>query len=93
MKIDKVFNSQVASSTQRPSGPAQLETAGKSKSLEPVISTSNQVIAEAQKELAELPEIDMEKVAAVKQALAKGDLKLDVETLSSAILEFHTGHN
>ncbi|MBD8513833.1 flagellar biosynthesis anti-sigma factor FlgM [Photobacterium sp. 2_MG-2023] len=92
MKIDKVINSQVASSTQRPSSPAQVETAGKAKGLEPVISVSNQIISQAQEKLADLPDIDMEKVNAVKQALAKGDLKLDIDTLSSAILEFHTGH-
>lgn len=53
-------------------------------------SFSSQEIEHAQLRLNQLPDVDMAKVNAVKDALAKGEIKLDIEALSQAIVRFHS---
>jgi negative regulator of flagellin synthesis FlgM len=53
------------------------------------ISTTTQAIQQAFNTLAQHDEIDLDKVAQVKVALSKGELKLDDDTLAQAILDFH----
>src|SRR5690606_32344531 len=38
-----------------------------------------------------LPDVDMEKVAAAKQALLRGDINTDTAALASSILSYHRG--
>ncbi|MDW2127044.1 flagellar biosynthesis anti-sigma factor FlgM, partial [Vibrio sp. 2033] len=49
-------------------------------------------IDRAQAEMKSLPDVDMEKVEQVRNALARGELSLDTKALSKAIMQFHTGH-
>ncbi|WP_415232293.1 flagellar biosynthesis anti-sigma factor FlgM [Psychromonas sp.] len=46
-------------------------------------------IATAAKTLSEIPDIDMEKVKQVQQAIAKGELKIDLTSLAQSIMNEH----
>ena len=92
MKIDKVIGthvqpSQLSNKESKPSQPSSAKPA-----LEPQVSVDTQLVAKAQDTLAQLPDVDMAKVESVKQALARGELDLDISALSSALMRFHTGH-
>ncbi|WP_230625681.1 flagellar biosynthesis anti-sigma factor FlgM [Photobacterium leiognathi] len=52
----------------------------------------SQLLAQAKQPLSALPDVDMAKVEQIKAALNRGEISLDVDALSSAILQFHTGH-
>lgn len=47
------------------------------------------VLGEAQTQIAALPEVDMEKVAAVKEALSAGKISINLDELTSAMQKFH----
>ncbi|WP_257469378.1 flagellar biosynthesis anti-sigma factor FlgM [Pantoea allii] len=47
------------------------------------------VIGEAQTKLSALPEVDMAQVAAVKDAIATGQISIDLDALAHAIEQYH----
>lgn len=53
------------------------------------ISSTTQAVQQAFNTLAQHGEIDFDKVAQVKVALANGQLSLDEDNLAQAILDFH----
>ncbi|KJF92849.1 LfgM [Photobacterium angustum] len=92
MKIDKVATSQfphaqLKSAEQQPSSHSVKNNAINSPS-----TIDSQRLAQAQQPLSALPDVDMAKVEQIKSALNRGEINLDIEALSSAILQFHTGH-
>ncbi len=62
------------------------------KVSEPAFQANTAAIDRAQAEMKSLPDVDMEKVEQVRNALARGELSLDTKALSKAIMQFHTGH-
>ena len=40
-----------------------------------------------------MPEVDMDRVAAIKQALQRGEISTDVGDLASSMLSFHRGND
>ena len=48
-------------------------------------------LEQLQEAMRALPEIDMDQVAAIKQALARGELSSDVKVLAHSILAYHRG--
>ncbi|MDF3933850.1 flagellar biosynthesis anti-sigma factor FlgM [Pseudomonas citronellolis] len=48
-------------------------------------------LEQLQDALGALPDVDLDKVAAVRDALARGEISLDVEALSRSMLDFHGG--
>ncbi|ETZ12560.1 LfgM, partial [Vibrio parahaemolyticus M0605] len=69
-----------------------LETMEQTKVSEPAFQANTAAIDRAQAEMKSLPDVDMEKVEQVRNALARGELSLDTKALSKAIMQFHTGH-
>lgn len=53
----------------------------------------SEVLKPAQAALAALPEIDQDKVAALRDALAKGEIRFDAERLAQLIQRYHGGHS
>ncbi|WP_165312868.1 flagellar biosynthesis anti-sigma factor FlgM [Vibrio ziniensis] len=91
MKIDKVSGAHVPQSTlQNAKKPAELSQP--TKISEPAMNANTAALEKAQSDMASLPDIDMEKVAQVRAALARGELDLDSKALSQAMMQFHTGH-
>ncbi|MFG6488982.1 flagellar biosynthesis anti-sigma factor FlgM [Roseateles sp. BYS78W] len=49
------------------------------------------VLRPAQAELAALPEVDMDKVAELKDALARGEIQFDADRLARLVQRYHGG--
>lgn len=53
---------------------------------------TSEVLQPARAAMAEMPEVDELKVAALRDALAKGEIRFDANRLSQLIQRFHGGH-
>ena len=78
----------------------QSEVSGPVKSDRPSPAAATQTAAPAtgeprleqlQEALRSLPEIDLDKVAAIKQALRRGEIHSDSAALASSMLSYHSG--
>ncbi|HCG6971929.1 TPA: flagellar biosynthesis anti-sigma factor FlgM [Vibrio parahaemolyticus] len=92
MKIDKVAGGHVPQTNFQQASKKPVETMEQTKVSEPAFQANTAAIDRAQAEMKSLPDVDMEKVEQVRNALAHGELSLDTKALSKAIMQFHTGH-
>ncbi|AGB11615.1 flagellar biosynthesis anti-sigma factor FlgM [Vibrio parahaemolyticus] len=92
MKIDKVAGGHVPQTNFQQASKKPVETMEQTKVSEPAFQANTAAIDRAQAEMKSLPDVDMEKVEQVRNALARGELSLDTKALSKAIMQFHTGH-
>ncbi|TOL36885.1 flagellar biosynthesis anti-sigma factor FlgM [Vibrio parahaemolyticus] len=92
MKIDKVAGGHVPQTSFQQASKKPVETMEQTKVSEPAFQANTAAIDRAQAEMKSLPDVDMEKVEQVRNALARGELSLDTKALSKAIMQFHTGH-
>ncbi|PJC86409.1 flagellar biosynthesis anti-sigma factor FlgM [Vibrio sp. HA2012] len=92
MKIDKVVSTAIPASQLNQPTQYQAETKITSATVRPEITINKEFIVQANTQLEQLSDIDMDKVAAVKSALERGELSLDIQALSAAVMRFHTGH-
>lgn len=78
--------------TQRPD--SAPKTAGTASSA-PMLTSSEPApeprLDQLQEAMRKLPEVDLEQVAAIKQAIARGELSSDVRVLAQSILAYHRG--
>lgn len=92
MKVDKVASTPIpVSQLNQPAYP-QTEQPQRPTAVRPQTTIEQAITAKAAEQLEQLPDIDAEKVTAVKNALARGELALDIHALSTAVMRFHTGH-
>ncbi|EIV1892579.1 flagellar biosynthesis anti-sigma factor FlgM [Vibrio parahaemolyticus] len=92
MKIDKVAGGHVPQTNFQQASKKPVETMEQTKVSVPAFQANTAAIDRAQAEMKSLPDVDMEKVEQVRNALARGELSLDTKALSKAIMQFHTGH-
>ncbi|EGQ7846304.1 flagellar biosynthesis anti-sigma factor FlgM [Vibrio parahaemolyticus] len=92
MKIDKVAGGHVPQTNFQQASKKPVETMEQTKVSEPEFQANTAAIDRAQAEMKSLPDVDMEKVEQVRNALVRGELSLDTKALSKAIMQFHTGH-
>ncbi|CAM3118421.1 flagellar biosynthesis anti-sigma factor FlgM [Vibrio neptunius] len=92
MKIDKVAGGHVPHTNLNQSSKKPAEPSAAQAISEAMVNTNTAAIDKAQAEMQSLPNVDMEKVEQVRNALVKGELALDTKALSQAVLQFHTGH-
>ncbi|HAS6501976.1 TPA: flagellar biosynthesis anti-sigma factor FlgM [Vibrio parahaemolyticus] len=92
MKIDKVAGGHVPQTNFQQASKKPVETMEQTKVSEPAFQANTAAIDRAQAGMKSLPDVDMEKVEQVRNALARGELSLDTKALSKAIMQFHTGH-
>ncbi|EGR2842764.1 flagellar biosynthesis anti-sigma factor FlgM [Vibrio parahaemolyticus] len=92
MKIDKVAGGHVPQTNFQQASKKPVETMEQTKVSEPAFQANTAAIDRAQAEMKSLPDVDMEKVEQVRNALARSELSLDTKALSKAIMQFHTGH-
>ncbi|TOB31411.1 flagellar biosynthesis anti-sigma factor FlgM [Vibrio parahaemolyticus] len=92
MKIDKVAGGHVPQTNFQQASKKPVETMEQTKVSEPAFQANTAAIDRAQAEMKSLPDVDMEKVEQIRNALARGELSLDTKALSKAIMQFHTGH-
>ena len=70
--------------TEAPSAVSAEKVAAVSAKAEPRLE-------QLQEAMRALPEVDMDQVAAIKLALARGELSADVKVLAHSILAYHRG--
>ena len=90
MEITRQFKPVLASQTE---APLQARAAA-TESKRPVVagaSTESLPLEQLQDALGALPEIDLAKVEAIKQALQRGEISLDAGALSRSMLAYHNG--
>ncbi|MGL4938928.1 flagellar biosynthesis anti-sigma factor FlgM [Shewanella sp.] len=80
------INSAQAEQVTAKSTPAQSMPVQKGDSV--VITAQAQQLQGAQAKMASLPEVDLKKVAEIKQAIAEGRYKIDPEKLAANIASF-----
>lgn len=89
----KITHSHV-NATNTPQKTAQSAPASDSAKAQPAqtpqdVKVQTGPLADAQHTLQAMPDVDMARVAEMKAALQKGELKVDVDALSGAMMAFH----
>lgn len=72
-------------------GPAVVAASASVAALEVLVGAQAESVQAAQKAIAALPAIDMERVAEIKEALARGDIAFDPKKLAGLIERHHRG--
>ncbi|MGV2989727.1 flagellar biosynthesis anti-sigma factor FlgM [Vibrio sp. E150_011] len=93
MKIDKVAGGHVPQTALKQPNTSATEAPSRQSINAAVFNANTVALDTAQAELSQLPDVDMAKVEQVRNALKNGDLSLDVQALSQAVMRFHTGHD
>lgn len=89
MKITRSEIGAITPRAQAESRPQSTATSTVRSALTTQLSGQVRELSQAKKMLANLSDVDMDKVAAIRQAIADGQLALDTEALSNAILDMH----
>ena len=53
------------------------------------ISQEAQRLAQARQQLADTPDVDLDKIEQIRNAIAEGNLPLDLDALAKAVVEMH----
>ena len=93
MKIDKVTGGHVTQNNLDHPPKKAAESTSVKPNVQPKLDINVTALEHAQAEMQSLADVDMEKVVRVRDALAKGELSLDTQALSKAVIQFHTGHD
>lgn len=93
MKIDKVAGGHVTQSSLNHAPQKKPESVSVKSTPLAQVEVNITAIEQAQADMQRLSDVDLAKVAKVRDALAKGELSLDTQALSKAVLQFHTGHD
>lgn len=70
-----------AATAARPAGTEEMKTT-RAAAIDPVLG-------EAQTRLAAMPEVDMARVASMKEAIASGKISVDIDSLAGAIEKYY----
>lgn len=57
--------------------------------VEAGISQETQRLNQARRQLADTPDVDLDKVEQIRNAIAEGNLPLDLDALAKAVVEMH----
>ncbi len=75
--------------------PARVEGAERAKAdsaaANPAAKPGEYRLEQLQEAIRSLPDIDMEKVAAIKEALQRGEINMDSAALASLVVTYHRG--
>lgn len=77
--------------TTPPALTSPTEKSVKAKASQPATASTEQTMMQARQTLSAMPDVDNEKVAQVKAALSRGEITLDSQGLSQAMLSFFQG--
>lgn len=77
--------------------PTEQSTARQEAARQPAQPASRQAeslpLEQMHEALRAMPEVDLDRVAAIKQALQRGEIATDVAELASSMLSFHRGND
>lgn len=90
MEISRQFKPAIAMPTETaPARPASARSAAQ-PAARPAGSLPLEQMHDA---LRAMPEVDLDRVAAIKQALQRGEISTDVGDLASSMLSYHRGND
>ncbi|MBM7059144.1 flagellar biosynthesis anti-sigma factor FlgM [Pseudomonas sp. UL073] len=94
MEINRQFKAGYTAQSEV-QGPAKSERLQQSQpapaAVAPVSASEELPLEQLQEALRKLPEVDLDKVAALKLALQRGDLLTDSTALAGSMLDYHGG--
>jgi negative regulator of flagellin synthesis FlgM len=90
MEITRQLKPVLASQTEAPQQ-ARTSAAEARRPVSASAPAESLPLEQLQDALGALPEIDLAKVEAIKQALQRGEISLDVGVLSRSMLAYHNG--
>ncbi|MBF4167782.1 flagellar biosynthesis anti-sigma factor FlgM [Enterobacter hormaechei] len=87
----KVTSTQYAmtSAVNQANSTTPTRTAGTDEMKTTRTAAIDPVLGDAQTQLAALPEVDMARVASMKEAIAEGKISVDIDSLASAIEKYY----
>ncbi|MFP2238805.1 flagellar biosynthesis anti-sigma factor FlgM [Pseudescherichia vulneris] len=87
----KVTSTQYAmtSAVNQASSTTPTRTSGTEEMKTPRTAAIDPVLGDAQTQLATLPEVDMARVTSMKEAIAKGKISVDLDSLTHAIEKYY----
>jgi negative regulator of flagellin synthesis FlgM len=90
MEISRQFKPAIAMPSETaPARPASVRTA-----VQPAARPAESLPLEQMHDaLRAMPEVDLDRVAAIKQALQRGEISTDVGDLASSMLSYHRGND
>ncbi len=88
MEISRHIKSGYSAPTEA-SATTKTDAVAQAKAASAQGNTSEPRLEELQEAMRALPEIDMDQVTAIKQALVRGELSSDVKVLAHSILAYH----
>lgn len=93
MEITRQFKPAISALAEgnAPVRKAPLSEAQKSVAAQPAAEALP--LEQLQEALGSLPEVDLDKVAAIKLALQRGEISVDVGVLSRSMLAYHNGND
>lgn len=90
MKIQRTEPGILQSVQPRKQEPTNIQTADAQPSrASSSISSAAQSLEQARQAMTSLPDVDMDKVNNIRQALSEGKLELNMDALAQAIIEMH----
>ncbi|MBC9249833.1 flagellar biosynthesis anti-sigma factor FlgM [Pseudomonas alcaligenes] len=90
MEITRQFKPAFTAQTESASTTRQAPASAAAKAVSQPAS-EGLPLEQLQEALGSLPEIDLSKVEAIKQALQRGEISVDVGALSRSMLAYHNG--
>lgn len=91
MEISRQFKAAFSVQTEAPAQ-VKAERAGPAKApASSVVSAAESPLEALQEAMRNLPDVDLDKVAALKQALQRGELVSDSAALAGSMLAYHSG--
>lgn len=92
MEISRQFKPAFNAQTEAPAAAPRKSATAESASNAPAAQSVAQLpLEQLQQAIGSLPDIDLDRVAAIKLALQRGDIPLDNAALSRAMLAYHNG--
>lgn len=91
MEITRQFKPVIAAQSESPVALRTAPASAPQKSASAQPAAEGLPLEQLQDALGSLPEIDMDKVAAIKLALQRGEISVDVGALSRSMLAYHNG--
>ncbi len=93
MKIDKVAGGHIPQAQLNQTSKTATKTRTVKKSHQPSVHANIAALEQAQAEMAQMPDVDMDKVDEIRNALKNGEISLDMDALAKAVQRFHQGHD
>jgi len=89
MEINRPFKSVPVTGAERPKATREVATSPARAATVSRLPQGDLPLGQLQEALQALPEVDLEKVEEIKQALQRGEIPVDAKQLARSVLNYH----